>query len=651
MTTESGFGKYTILEKLGAGGMAEVFKCRLNGIGGFDKLVVVKRILPERMEEPEFVHMFLDEARIAANLNHPNVIHIFEVDELEGSPYMAMEYVQGPTLSALIRAAYRQHKLNVGHTAKVISGICAGLSYVHNAKAPNGVPLEIIHRDISPQNILISVEGTPKLLDFGVAKAAGRLAKTEAGTFKGKLRYTAPELLKGQPVDARTDVYSVGVCLYEATTGRARIANNLTEAQMVSIVMEGRMELPSNVMENYPPELERIVRWAVDPDPLQRCPSAQALHQALEQFVASGPHASSTQAVAKWVSELFPPAETQSYGRTPATTQTSGSNNSARQQLGSRAGAGASFIGQANHSDVRSYRANGSSSSGKLRTSQVPPQEESEQTTDALGAEQASTKPVMAALSAMGLLVGLLALGGGIAYVATRQTPKAPPPAAQVTAEAAPATPQPVLPQTPPLPTPSPLVAYLDEAERFLQQQQYSPAREMLAKAKEEQTQDAELVIRRTRLLLRAERESLLSKARMALQLNDVPGALEASKQVLDLEPTNADALALFAEARKLDAPAVSARTRQKVRTGTLDLTVEPGGMVYVNDEPLGLAPLSQYALPHGRHRLEVRLAGYIPLERVLRITASKHTSLALKLVPINPVSAPPQVVAEPGPQ
>jgi tetratricopeptide (TPR) repeat protein len=252
-------------------------------------------------------------------------------------------------------------------------------------------------------------------------------------------------------------------------------------------------------------------------------------------------------------------------------------------------------------------------------------------------------QPVRAAFTSMALLIGLLALGGGIAYVATRGAPKPPPPA--VSAQAAPAPQQPVQPPAPVAPPPPPLLAYLDEAERFLQEKQYGPAREMLQKAQEQQTQETDLVIRRTRLLARAERESLMAKARMALQLNDVPSALELSKQVLDQEPTNTEALALFAEARKQDAS--SARTRAK-RTGMLDIQVEPAGMVYVDDEPLGLAPLSQHPLPYGRHRLEVRLAGYIPLERVLRIQANKTTKLSLKLVPINPATPPPPVVAQP---
>ena len=419
MTTELSFGKYDIVERLGSGGMAEVYKCRLSGIGGFDKLVVIKRILPERMEEPDFVHMFLDEARIAANLNHPNIIHIFEVDQLDGAPYMAMEYVRGPTMLALMRTAYRQKMVHLGHMAKLISGICAGLYYVHNARDQNGVPLEIIHRDISPQNILVSVEGVPKLLDFGVAKAVGRLAQTEAGMFKGKLRYTAPDQVRGLPVDHRTDIYSVGVCLYEATTGRQRFTSNMGEAQMMAAVMDGRIEPPSAVVPNYPPELERIVMWALEPDPTTRCPNAQALHQALEQFVSSGPHASSTQALAQWIKELFPVSETQSYGRTLSTTTVG--PMSAQRSLGGESRAGS-------NSSIRNVRTNPGSSSGKRRLAEVPPPapapaEDPEPQVEQPGSK-ASSKAVTNAVMSMGVMIALLMGGAGAAYLLS---PKAAP--------------------------------------------------------------------------------------------------------------------------------------------------------------------------------------------------------------------------------
>lgn len=637
MTTELSFGKYTILERLGSGGMAEIYKCRLAGIGGFDKLVVVKRILPDRLEEQEFVHMFLDEARIAANLNHPNVIHIFEVDEINGAPYMAMEYVRGPTLSALVRAAQRQQKMHLGHVAKIIADVCAGLYYVHNARDPNGVPLEIIHRDISPQNVLVSVEGVPKLLDFGVAKAVGRLAQTEAGMFKGKLRYSAPEhLQENASVDHRADVFSIGVCLYEATTGRPRFTNNLTEAQVIPLVLSGRVDPPSELVADYPPELERIIMWALEPDRQTRCPNAQALQRALEQFVASGPYASSTRAVVQWMEELFPPSEGQSYGR--ALSVGPGSGSSSKQQRG---GSGLSLAGTASPSAVRGF----GSSSGRLRM-QVPsasenPQDSIDITEVEVGSGQESARPVKAALTSVGLMIALLAAGGGAAYLTTRQEPRVQPPVAQLSglvaaaAQTAPPGQAVAAPEAPPSPPPSPLKDFLDEAERLGKEGRYGPALELLAKARQVQTQEPELVMRRTRLVMDVERESLLAKARMELRLYNVPGAIETTKQVLDMEPTNEQALALFADIRQASGSPSVTRARPRQRTGTLHLTAEPGGMVYLNDDPVGLSPIRQLSVPAGSYRLEVRLAGHAPLARSVRIQANRATALELKLVPL----------------
>ncbi|MFL5343553.1 MAG: protein kinase domain-containing protein [Hyalangium sp.] len=650
------FGKYSILEHLGSGGMAEVYKCRLGGIGGFDKLVVVKRILPERLEEPEFIHMFLDEARIAANLNHPNVIHIFEVDEIDGAPYMAMEYVRGPTMAAMMRAAYRQKKVHLGHIAKVLADVCAGLYYVHNAKDQNGVPLQIIHRDISPQNILISVEGVPKLLDFGVAKAVGRLAQTEAGMFKGKLRYMAPDHVRGVPVDHRADIYSVGVCLYEAMTGRQRFPSSLNEAAVMATIMDGKVAPPSQVVENFPQELESIIMWALEPEPAQRCPSADALRQALEQFIASGGYASSAQAVAQWVAELFPPSETQSYGRKPAVSPGTGSASSPR--TGSRPALG-SAANSGSNSSIRALRTSGSSS-GKLRMGQQPSQEEGAYPADLTQLEKAPSeqeeapaKPVANAIVAVGTMVALLFGGSGVAYLATRKGAQEHAPATQAAQpEAAnpqqasgstappvketPAPPVAPAPQAPPpaAPTAATLESSLEEAERLLKEAQYGQALELLSKVSEVQTTNPELSSRRVRLTTIAERESLLTKARMALELNDVPKAVETAKQVLDLEPNNPEALRLFSETKKLTGANANAaqRPRQRQRMGTLNLTVEPAAMVYLNDEPVGLSPLRQYNLPQGSHKVEVRLAGYVPMERTVQIQGNKATTLELAL-------------------
>ncbi len=639
MTSEVQFGKYTLLERLGAGGMAEVFKSRLSGIGGFDKIVVIKRILPERLEEPEFIHMFLDEARIAANLNHPNVIHIFEVDEIDGAPYIAMEYVRGPTLSALMRTAFRHGNAHLGHAVKILSSICAGLYYVHNARDSNDVPLEIIHRDISPQNIIISLEGVPKLLDFGVARAAGRLSQTQAGMFKGKLRYTSPEQMRGQPIDHRVDIYAMGVCLFEATTGRARFGN-LAETQMVSAILEGRVEAPSSIVPEYPPELEKIVMWALEANPEKRCPDAQALHQALEGFVASGPYASSTAAVAQWLTEVFPPADTQSYGR--MSTRTTSTRPALPRSDSS------SYPSARSNSSIRSQP------SLRITTASPPPPPQEaealanpepaapppepakplEGTELALAKRRAGRQRLLLAISAAVLLLGgtIFALRAGTSRAPAIQEP--------VPATAAP--PQPVATETP-APPPQPpappsaedtLRAYLDEAERFAKEHQTGPALEMLAKAQKVQSEDPTLTVRRERLVASIEQEALLLQARTSLNLKDGRVAAQLAKQVLDKQPDQAEAIRILAEARQLDTPAPTGRPRGKQRMGLINVISEPPGMVYLDDEPLGLAPLRQRSVPEGRHQLEVRLAGYEPQNRTLHLQDAKPLTLRLTLKP-----------------
>jgi serine/threonine protein kinase len=307
--THTTIGKFEVQSRLSRGGMAEVYRCCLKGIGGFEKVVVVKRIRWERAEDPDFVSMFLDEARLAANLNHPNIVQVFEIDEVDGAPYIAMEYVRGPTLAMLLRQARQANRMHLGHACKILAGVCEGLHYAHTATSPAGEPLGLVHRDVSPQNIIVSRDGVPKLLDFGVAKANGRLTETLAGTLKGKLRYIAPEQLSGM-VDHRADVFAVGVCLFEATTGQSPYGPSINdELALLDSIGQGRHNRPSRVVADYPPALEEIVLAAIHPDPERRCQSARELHDRLEQFVAEGPFASSTRAVAGWVGELHPQDE------------------------------------------------------------------------------------------------------------------------------------------------------------------------------------------------------------------------------------------------------------------------------------------------------------------------------------------------------
>jgi serine/threonine protein kinase len=251
------FGKFQVVGQIARGGMADIFLCRLQGIGGFEKEVVIKCILPERANDPDFVSMFLDEARVAANLNHPGIVQVFEIGEEGGIPYIAMEYVKGVTLQMVVREMHRQKKMHYGHCAKILAGVCEALDYAHNAVNADGERLDLVHRDVSPANIIISREGVPKLLDFGVAKANKRLSETQAGTLKGKLRYMAPEQISQEAVDARADVFSLGVCLFELTTFRhpfAPAAGN--EAALFANVLQGLATRPTDIVPGYPPDLE-----------------------------------------------------------------------------------------------------------------------------------------------------------------------------------------------------------------------------------------------------------------------------------------------------------------------------------------------------------------------------------------------------------
>src|SRR3954466_1090588 len=183
--------RFQVVGQLARGAMTEVYLCRLQGVAGFEKEVVVERILPELVSDPLLVRMFLDGARLAAKLNHANVVQVFEVGDEGGAPYMAMEYVRGVTLAKIIRRAHQEGKLHYGHAAKLIAGVCEALDYAYNTVDQVGEPLRLVHRDVCPANVVVSREGIPKLLDFGLAAAKGRLPHKQAGMLKGGPRYMA----------------------------------------------------------------------------------------------------------------------------------------------------------------------------------------------------------------------------------------------------------------------------------------------------------------------------------------------------------------------------------------------------------------------------------------------------------------------------
>src|SRR5438552_5671450 len=219
MTTP--IGKYKLLRLIASGGMAEVYLARQAGAAGFEKLVCLKRILPHLARDRQFVEMFLNEARLAARLDHPNIVSIYDLGEANGNYFIAMEFIDGPSLRAVHKlSAERNELLPIPEICKIISMAAGGLQYAHDLADDKGEPLHLVHRDISPDNLLVHRNGSAKVVDFGIAKAANSSSQTRTGTLKGKVAYMPPEQLRGEQLDRRTDVFALGVVLYELLTGK-----------------------------------------------------------------------------------------------------------------------------------------------------------------------------------------------------------------------------------------------------------------------------------------------------------------------------------------------------------------------------------------------------------------------------------------------
>jgi serine/threonine protein kinase len=265
--------------------MAEVFRAKATGVEGFERLVAVKRILPGIAEDEEFVTMFKDEAKIAVQLTHANIAQIFDLGRADGSFYIALEYIHGKDLRAIMnRVRQRADQLPVAFACYVIMKVCEGLDYAHSTYDGAGNFLNLVHRDVSPQNLLVSYEGEVKIIDFGIAKAAGKAGRTQAGILKGKFGYMSPEQILGLEIDRRSDVFGVGICLYELLTGERLFAAE-TDFATLEKVRAGTILPPSSFNPRVPEELEQIVLRALAKDREARYQSAVALHDALQAFL------------------------------------------------------------------------------------------------------------------------------------------------------------------------------------------------------------------------------------------------------------------------------------------------------------------------------------------------------------------------------
>ncbi len=281
--------RYTILERLGGGGQAEVFRGVAESLQGFKKPVAIKRVLPNLTNNAKFVAMFLDEARLSLNLQHTNIVQVFDISRApDGTYFLVMEYVNGVDLKQVIeRQQARGKRLEIRHTIQIMLECCKGLNYAHTLEHPEtGSPLHIVHRDISPPNIMLSRNGEVKIVDFGLAKANSQIEITDPGVVKGKFAYLSPEAASGLPIDHRTDIFALGILLWEMFTGR-RLFYADTPLQTVELVRAARV--PSITAQNpeVEPELDAIVRQALARDPEQRYQSAADLGDALANYLFS----------------------------------------------------------------------------------------------------------------------------------------------------------------------------------------------------------------------------------------------------------------------------------------------------------------------------------------------------------------------------
>jgi len=274
-------GRYELLIELAKGGMAELYLGRLHGVGGFAKLVAIKRILPHLAEDKLFVEMFLNEGRIAAHLSHPNVCQVHELGEENGTLFLAMEYLDGASWDALIRDQPRTAPDNA-RTLRLVAGViaqaCDGLHYAHELRDHDGSPTPVIHRDVSPQNLFVTVDGGCKVLDFGVSKMVKDGPRTRTGVLKGKLPYMSPEQIQGEGVDARSDVFALGVVIWEALSGTSLFDRD-TDFLIWKAITEA--PIPPLAPLGYPPEIDAMLGKALARDRAQRFPSARALGEAL----------------------------------------------------------------------------------------------------------------------------------------------------------------------------------------------------------------------------------------------------------------------------------------------------------------------------------------------------------------------------------
>ena len=298
-------GRYRFVDRLAVGGMAEVFVAIAHGAEGFEKPVVIKRLLPELAQMTRFQQMFLDEAHIMLSLQHGNIVQILDMGRMEGVPFLALEYVDGRDLRTVLRRAEDAlTPMPHGLIAYIASEVCRALDYAHRKTDDQGRPLNIVHRDVNPANIFLSHEGAVKVGDFGLAKARDNLDQSDAGIIKGKFAYLSPEQAFGSPIDHRSDIFALGVTLYEMTCGRRPFEAD-TDVEVVMRIREVRYDPPSQVVRGFNPDLEMVIERAMAKDPADRFQTANHMREGLLRYLQQLPTSPSDRELADFLNTLF----------------------------------------------------------------------------------------------------------------------------------------------------------------------------------------------------------------------------------------------------------------------------------------------------------------------------------------------------------
>ena len=309
------FGKYQILDRIAVGGMAEIFKARMDGIGGFHRTFAIKRILPSLASKTEFVEMLVEEAKVAGLLSHANIVQILDLGQHDGTYFIAMEYVDGPDLGRVLqRCRAKGLSLPIPHAVFILTEVLKALEYAHDRQVMRGgkpVPLAIVHRDVCPANVLVSFKGEIKLTDFGIAKASVRSVDTVSGVVKGRFDYLSPEQARGEDVDRRSDLFSCGVLLYEMLTGRHPFARP-RQPDTLTAIKTCDYRPPSHINSEVPAALDLLISQTLHPDPGQRFRSATAMKDALDRFFHESGFIFSHSTLAAFLRGLFPEGDGES---------------------------------------------------------------------------------------------------------------------------------------------------------------------------------------------------------------------------------------------------------------------------------------------------------------------------------------------------